>query len=327
MKELIEDFTQHINHSIEISEAANLIKSNKNINNVLICGLGGSGIGGTIVAQVIADDIQIPVTINKDYKIPAFVSENTLVICCSYSGNTEETLEMLALAEAKNAEIACITSGGKIKEIAEEKNYSVVVIPGGHPPRAAFGLSFPPLFFILKNYGLIKNDYKSQLQNAIKTINEQEENIINEATAITEKLFNKIPVIYADANYEGVAVRFRQQVNENAKMLCWHHVIPEMNHNELVGWTTKNEDLAVVIFRNDDDYFRTQKRIEVNKTVFEQYTSTIIEVYSKGNSQLEKALYLIHLGDWVSFLLGDKKGIDITEVDVITNLKNQLANL
>ena len=327
MKGLIEDFTKHIANSITISDGANLKAAPNNINNVLICGLGGSGIGGTVVAQVIADDIQVPVTINKDYKIPAFVNENTLVICCSYSGNTEETLEMLTHAEAKNAEIACITSGGKIEEIAKAKKYNHIVIPGGHPPRAAFGLSFPPLFFLLKNYGLLTNDYKAQLQNAIATINTAEENIIKEASAITEKLFNKIPVIYADANYEGVAVRFRQQVNENAKMLCWHHVIPEMNHNELVGWTTKNEDLAVIIFRNEDDYFRTQKRMEVNKTVFEQYTSTIIEVYSKGNSRLEKALYLIHLGDWVSYLLGEKKGIDITEVDVITNLKNQLANL
>ena len=138
---------------------------------------------------------------------------------------------------------------------------------------------------------------------------------------------NKIPVIYADANYEGIAVRFRQQINENSKMLCWHHVIPEMNHNELVGWTTKNDDLAVVIFRNDDDYFRTQKRMEVNKTVFEKYTSTIIEIYSKGNSQLEKAMYLLHLGDWVSYLIAEKKGIDVVEVDVITHLKNELAKI
>lgn len=327
MKELIEDFTKHIAHSIEISEAATLTNPNKTINNVLICGLGGSGIGGTIVAQVIAADIKVPVTINKDYKIPSFVSETTLVICCSYSGNTEETLEMLEQAEANNAEIACITSGGKLADIAQTKNYNHIIIPGGHPPRAAIGLSFPPLFFLFKNYNLITGDYNSQLNNAISTINDNEENIINEASTITEKLFNKMPVIYADANYEGVAVRFRQQINENSKMLCWHHIIPEMNHNELVGWTTKDENLAVVIFRNEDDYFRTQKRMEVNKTVFEQYTSTIIEVYSKGNSQLEKALYLIHLGDWVSFLLGEKKGIDVTEVDVITNLKNQLANL
>ncbi len=327
MKELIEDFTKHITDAIAIGNSSDLTPFSGKIENVLICGLGGSGIGGTIISQVISTDSNCPITINKDYKIPAFVSPNTLVVCCSYSGNTEESLEMLEQAEAKNAIIACVTSGGKLADIAKNKNYNHIIIPGGHPPRAAFGLAFPPLFFILKHYDIVSEDYVSQFNNTVNTINGEEENIIAEAKTITEKLFNKIPVIYADANYEGVAVRFRQQINENAKMLCWHHVIPEMNHNELVGWTTKNEDLAVVIFRNNDDYFRTQKRMEVNKTVFKQYTSTIIEIFSKGNTRLEKALYLVHLGDWVSYFLAEKKGVDVTEVNVITHLKNELAKI
>ena len=234
---------------------------------------------------------------------------------------------MLTLAENNNAIIACVTSGGKLAEIAKTKNYNHIIIPGGHPPRAAFGLAFPPLFYLLKNYHITTQDYISQFHNAVKSINAEERSIITEATAITEKLFNKIPVIYAAANYEGVAFRFRQQINENAKMLCWHHVIPEMNHNELVGWTTKNNDLAVIIFRNDDDYFRTQKRMEINKTVFNKYTSTVLEVFSKGSTPLEKTLYLIHLGDWVSYLLAEKKGIDVTEVNVIAHLKNELAKI
>jgi glucose/mannose-6-phosphate isomerase len=327
MKKLIEDFTKHITESIHISNSTSLTPFDGEINNVLICGLGGSGIGGTIISQIVANDANCPVTINKDYKIPAFVNKNTLVIACSYSGNTEESLEMLEQAESKNAVIACITSGGKLMEIAQQKNYNHIVIPGGNPPRAAFGLAFPPLFFLISHYKITSTDYISQFNNAVQLIDKEERNMVAEAAKITEKLFNKIPVIYADANYEGVAVRFRQQINENSKMLCWHHVIPEMNHNELVGWTTKNDDLAVVLFRNDDDYFRTQKRMEINKTVFNQYTSTIIEVYSKGNSRLEKALYLIHLGDWISYFLAEKKGIDVTEVDVITKLKNELAKM
>ncbi|MDG1477544.1 MAG: bifunctional phosphoglucose/phosphomannose isomerase [Vicingaceae bacterium] len=327
MRTRIEEFTKHITEALTISDATTLTPFNGTIQNVLICGLGGSGIGGTIIAQIAAQDAKCPITINKDYKIPAFVNENTLVVCCSYSGNTEESLEMLAQAQAKNAVVACITSGGKLEEIAKEKNYNHIIIPGGHPPRGAFGFGFPPIFYLLSHYKVISNDYITQFKNAVNSINTEETNIIAEAQTVTEKLFNKIPVIYSDANYEGVAVRFRQQINENSKMLCWHHVIPEMNHNELVGWTTKNEDLAVVIFRNEDDYFRTQKRMEVNKTVFEKYTSTIVEIYSKGNTQLEKALYLVHLGDWISLLLGEKKGVDITEVDVITYLKNELAKI
>ena len=325
MRELIENFTQHISTSITNSNSSPFQPYHGEIQNVLICGLGGSGIGGTIISQVIAQDITCPVGVNKDYKIPSYVNQKTLIICCSYSGNTEESLEMLKQAEAKNSIIACVTSGGKLEEIAKNKNYNHIIIEGGHPPRAAFGLAFPALFSLLKNYNLIQENYSTQFNNAINTIDTEEDNIRAEAKRVTEHLINKIPVIYADANYEGVAVRFRQQINENAKMLCWHHVIPEMNHNELVGWTTQNENLAVVIFRNEDDYFRTQKRIEINKTVFEKYTSTILEIYSKGSTQLERALYLIHLGDWISYFLAEKKEIDVTEVNVITYLKSELA--
>ncbi|PJB14071.1 MAG: bifunctional phosphoglucose/phosphomannose isomerase [Flavobacteriales bacterium CG_4_9_14_3_um_filter_32_8] len=327
MKELIANFTQHITEAINISKSSALTPFKGKIENVLICGLGGSGIGGTIISQVVADKANCPIVINKDYKIPAFVNQNTLVIACSYSGNTEESIEMLAQAESKNAVIACITSGGKLLEIAQKNKYNSIVIPGGYPPRAAFGLAFPPLFFLLSHYHIIAFDYVTQLNNVVKLIGAEEGNMVAEAKTVTEKLFNKIPVIYADSWFEGVAVRFRQQINENAKMLCWHHVIPEMNHNELVGWTTKNEKLAVVLFRNKDDYFRTQKRMEINKTVFSKYTSTIIEIFSKGNTRLEQALYLIHLGDWISYLLAEKKGIDVTEVDVITNLKNELSKI
>ena len=327
MQELIEDFTKHITASINISKSTTLTPFSGKIENVLICGLGGSGIGATIITQVVADEANCPIIVNKDYKIPGFVNQNTLVLCCSYSGNTEETIEMLANAEAKGAVISCVTAGGQLEKIAKEKEYNHIVIPNGHPPRAAFGLAFPSLFFMLNHYNVISHNYVDQFNNAISTIDAEEENVIQEAKDITEKLVNKIPVIYSDANYEGVAVRFRQQLNENSKMLCWHHSIPEMNHNELVGWRTKNENLAVVIFRNDDDYFRTQKRMEVNKTVFEKYTSTIIEIHSKGNSQLEQSLYLIHLGDWISILLGNKNGVDITEVDVIVALKGELAKI
>ncbi|KJS05752.1 MAG: hypothetical protein VR77_07490 [Flavobacteriales bacterium BRH_c54] len=327
MKELIEDFTKHIEYSVELNKNTALTASNKVFNNVLICGLGGSGIGATIITQVVADNAKLPILVNKDYKIPQFVNENTLVIACSYSGNTEETLEMLSQAEQKNATIACVTSGGKLAALAIEKNYNHILIPGGHPPRAAFGLAFPPLFKLLNHYGVVSSDYSNEFISAIKLLDENESHILIEAGAITEKLYKKIPVTYTESSYEGVAIRFRQQINENSKMLCWHHVIPEMNHNELVGWANKNEDLAVVIFRNEDEYYRNQKRIEVSKTVFEKYTSTIIEIQSKGNSKLERALYLIHLGDWVSYLLAEKNGVDVVEVDVITHLKNELSKI
>ncbi len=327
MKGLIEDFTKHLAHSIEICKKTTLKSNQKEIQSVLICGLGGSGIGGTVVSQIVANNAKAPILVNKDYKIPGFVNATTLVIFSSYSGNTEETLEMLTHAEAQGAEIACVTSGGKLEEIAKSKSYNLITIPSGHPPRAAFGLSLPPLFSLLHHYGIINKTYFDDFAKSITNINAVEQNIITEAKKVTEKLYKKIPVIYSDAWFEGVSIRFRQQINENSKMLCWHHVIPEMNHNELVGWTTKNENLAVLIFRNEDDYFRTQKRMEINKTVFSKYTSTILEVYSKGTSRLEQSLYLIHLGDWISYFLAEKNGVDVTEVNVITSLKNELSKI
>jgi len=211
--------------------------------------------------------------------------------------------------------------------MADANGWDFIAIPGGQPPRASFGLSFPEVLYVLAAFGIISKGFEAELKASIALLDETEAAVQAEAAAITEKLNNKIPVIYAADGFGGVATRFRQQVNENSKMLCWHHVIPEMNHNELVGWRTKNDDLAVVLFRNESDYDRIQARMDINKGTFAEYTNTTVEIWSKGASDLQRALYLIHIGDWVSFLLGEKKGVDITEVKVIDHLKGELAKL
>lgn len=327
MKKLIEDFTTHLEKAVKIGNNTTFHSPKNSISQVLICGLGGSGIGGTIITQLVADKCAVPVVVNKTYHIPAFVNENTLVICCSYSGNTEETLSMYELAKSKGAEIAIITSGGKFEELAKENGHNLLLIPGELPPRAAFGLSFPQLFFVFEKHGLIGNEFVSEIESSISFINQAEQEIQKEAHEIAAILFEKIPIIYCESAKEGVAVRFRQQLNENSKMLCWHNVFPELNHNELVGWRTKNQDLAVVILRSSEDFYRNKKRMEYSKQVIANYTDNILEVFAKGNSPLEEALYLIHKCDWASYLLTELKGIDSVEVDVITGLKDMLANL
>ena len=132
MDQHIADFSSHLEQSIKIGKAKSFQPISKSIQNVLICGLGGSGIGGAVC----------PFVINKDYIIPSFVNEHTLVICCSYSGNTEETIKMYEQAVQKGAEIAIISSGGKFIDIAKDKGFNHIQIPAGFPPRAAFGLSF-----------------------------------------------------------------------------------------------------------------------------------------------------------------------------------------
>ncbi|MCF8463955.1 MAG: bifunctional phosphoglucose/phosphomannose isomerase [Flavobacteriales bacterium] len=327
MKALIKDFTNQIAHAIVIGNSYSPSEKRRKISNVLISGLGGSGIGGTIAAEVVASEAIVPIVTNNGYFIPGFVDDETLFLACSYSGNTEETISATHMAHEKGAKIAVISSGGKLKELAEKHHWDFIEIPGGQPPRASFGLSFPEVLYVLHAHGIISKKFEKELEAGIKLLDTNETEIQKEAQAVTEKLFGKIPVIYAADGFGGVATRFRQQVNENAKMLCWHHVIPEMNHNELVGWRTKDENLAVVLFRNETDFKNIQARMEINKQTFADYTNTTLEIWSKGESDLQRALYLIHIGDWISFFLGEKKGVDIMEVKVIDHLKSELAKL
>jgi glucose/mannose-6-phosphate isomerase len=325
MKTLIENFSKQLREAIEIGRKSQIPNPKSQISNVIITGLGGSGIGGTIVSEIVSNECPVPVVVNKDYFLPAFVNENSLVIVSSYSGNTEETIQAMEAALKAKATIVCVTSGGKISEMAKQNKCGLITIPGGSPPRAALAYSLTQLFFILKNFGLVKTDFERQLKDSIALIDGEENNIRKEATEVAEFLYGKIPVLYAADGCNGVATRFRQQLNENSKMLCWHHILPEMNHNELVGWAGGRNDLAVVILRNKTDYSRTQARIEFSKKVFAKHTPHVKEIWSKGNTMLEQSIYLIHLTDWVSVFLAEKKGVDAVEVNIITELKDTLA--
>src|ERR1051326_5514272 len=224
MKTLVANFSKQLKEAIQIGKNAKLSASSKKINDVLVCGLGGSGIGGSIVSELVFSEANAPINTAKGYFIPAYVSENTLVIISSYSGNTEETLQCMELALKKNAKVVCVTSGGKVEELAKEKKLDHIVVPGGMPPRSCLGYSLTQLFFILAFNKIISDKFLAQLEKGIELIDAEEKNILAEADKVAAKLVNKIPVIYSTTFYEGIAIRFRQQLNENAKVLCWHHV-------------------------------------------------------------------------------------------------------
>jgi glucose/mannose-6-phosphate isomerase len=327
MKQLVVDFSKQLTEAIYIGKAATLTTSNNKISNVLICGLGGSGIGGSIVTELVVGNANVPVNVTKGYFIPAYVNENTLVIISSYSGNTEETVNCMELAIAKKAKLVSVTSGGKVADISKANNIDCITIPGGMPPRACLGYSLTQLFFVLGFHKITSNNFIANLEAAVNLLDTEESNIIAEATSIANKLLNKIPVIYATTYNEGIAIRFRQQLNENSKVLCWHQIIPEMNHNELVGWTQKNDNLSVLLFLDRDEYSRNLTRVDINKEVIKKYTPHITEVFSKGNSVIEKAFYFVHLGDWVSVILGELRGADLMEINVINHLKSKLSEV
>lgn len=325
MKKLVQNFPTQLHEALLIGQSYRFTTAKKDFANVVLTGLGGSGIGGSIVQNFVFDKLSVPFTVNKDYFLPAFVGKDSLVIVSSYSGNTEETLQAMNQALKAKATVVCITSGGKVAEIAKKKKLDCILLPSGMPPRSCLGYSMTQVLFVLEGLGLLKYNVAKDLEGCIKMLKADSKKIETKAKALTKKLYGKIPVIYSAPEYEGVAVRFRQQINENSKMLCWHHVVPEMNHNELVGWRDKNDELSVVFLRDESDYDRTQFRMEINKKVIKKCTKNVTELYTQGKTYWEKVFYFVHLTDFVSVQLAEMRELDSMEVKVIDFLKGELG--
>lgn len=328
MDQLIERFPSQLTEALEIGEAAIINAHSEKIDKVFVAGMGGSGIGANFVAEFITDECKLPYVIGKSYHIPAWIDKNTLFVASSYSGNTEETLQALEAAKKKGCKIVCVCSGGKLMAIAKEQNYDYIAVPGNWPsPRACLGYSLASQLYVIYKLGIISKTAIDQLKSSIDLIKYDQEEIKNKAKKIAEIIQGKIPYIYTSDRMESVALRFRQQINENSKYLACHHVIPEMNHNELVGWKDVMNNIAVIIFRNKDDYSRNVTRIDINKEIISKLTNTVIEIYSKGQNLVEKSIYFVHLGDWVSWYLAELRGVDALEVNVIDYLKKELAKV
>jgi glucose/mannose-6-phosphate isomerase len=328
MDQLIQRFPAQLAEALEIGENAVINPSSEPINKIFVAGMGGSGIGADFVAEFIVNECKVPYLVGKGYDIPSYIDKNTLYIASSYSGNTEETLSSLAQAESTGCKIVIIASGGKLVQIAKEKGYDCIIVPGDWPsPRACLGFSLVQQLFVLYKLDFISKNVINEIKSSIDLIKYDQDEIKNKAEKIANILHGKIPIIYTTDRMESVAVRLRQQINENSKVLCWHHVYPEMNHNELVGWTEKNNDLAVVFLRNKDDFKRNAVRMDITKDIYAKYTDTIIEVFSKGQTLVEKSIYLVHLGDWVSWYLSELTGADAIEVRAIDYLKSELSKI
>lgn len=324
MKSLIEDFSQHLLNGLKTIDGANLSPYKRDVENVLITGLGGSGIGATIVSELCKSIASIPLFVNKDYQIPGWVSEKTLVIACSYSGNTEETIEAVERSIEKGAQLAAITSGGKLEEICLNHHFNHLIIPGGNPPRSMLGYSLVCLFGILEHAGVINGDYRSEIEKSSALLDTNEISMRSQAEFMAKGMKNTTVCIYACEGMGGVATRWRQQLNENSKMLGWDAVIPEMNHNELVGWAGGSDQISAVFLKTSSDYERNKKRTELNVGIVQKYTNKVFEMDAKGTSNIQSALYLIHLGDWLSYFLQQENGVDIMDIKVIEYLKSEL---
>lgn len=317
--------------ALRIGQAVDLVRPGSDIRNILITGMGSSGIGANLVESITFGRVPIPITVSKGYNIPQFVSPHTLFIACSYSGDTEETLAAVHKAMLKRAHIICITSGGRMLELAKEYNLFYVHIPGEtKTPRALIGYMLISLLYSLYHTNLIGAAFIKETENTITFLDRSEKAIQTEAELIARKLKGKLPVIYCDGRLQAMATRFQNQINENAKQLAHVNTFPEMNHNELEGWKFPESllpHIQVIYLYSDHDHERVVKRMEICREFFQQRSNPIVDIVAEGASLLEQYFYLIHLTDWISYFLAKENQIDPDAVEAIDFVKDELERI
>lgn len=312
------------------------LPENKPISNIVVTGLGGSAIGGDLLRVYAAPRIDVPITVNRDYVLPKFVGPDTLVFAVSYSGNTEETLSAYAEARERGASVVALTTGGKLGALAQADGFPVVEVPGGISPRAATGYLFMPTLQVLHRLGLLPN-VADEADEMIALLGEMRQKLEpataeanNQAKQIARRLQGKIPVIWGAAGTtEVVAQRWKGQINENAKAPAYWNMLPELNHNEIVGLEVPAEILKkihLIILRDNRDHPRVQKRIAITKEVVQDKIDGYTEVEALGQGTLAKLYSLIYIGDYTSVYLAALNGVDPGPVKVIDFLKNELLS-
>ena len=325
MEELIADFPKNISEAINIARNSSFKQPPNPISSIVICGMGGSGIGAQLVSNWVSEELCVPIEIVNEYTIPTYVSQSTLVIGSSYSGNTEETLSAIEEALERGAHVIGICSGGLLEELCDSNNCDKVIVPGGNPPRTALAYSLIQLLNILSELGLIQNKLES-MESARELIVHDETVIKQHARELAAFLNGNVGILYGTTKYSAVLIRARQQFNENSKFLCWHHSIPEMNHNELVGWGGGDQRFATVFFETDDLHRRNAKRMQITRDVIQKRSGKVLTIQAKGNNIIEKSIYFINIVDWASLYLAEIKEQDPIDIAVIDYLKGSLAN-
>lgn len=299
---------------------------------IVLSGMGGSAIGGDIVCSLLREELPVPFYVIRDYNLPSFVNPKTLFFAVSYSGKTEETITTYKEAKSKGARCVVITSGGKLKEISENDVY--IPLPAGMPPRFAFPFIFVPIIRSLESMGIVKK--RNDWDETIKLLKKLREDLAptspsqdNEAKKLAYSLKGKLPLIYPSCPLlYGVALRWKTQINENAKAHTYVDFFPELNHNEIMAWESREKvaNFAVLLLRDKGENDRIKKRVEITKELIGGKTE-IYEVWTKGQSKLARVFSLLYLGDFLSLYLAILYGFDPREIDFIDYMKNKLGAL
>ena len=308
----------------------------RNPANIVVAGMGGSAIVGDFLAALFADELKVPLTVSRRYGLGADVGRRTLLIASSYSGNTEETLDALQEGIRRRARIVCITSGGRMADIARRHRLPRILIPGGRPPRASTGYSFLPLVVLLEKLGLVPEHAEAHtealqvLRRLRRRLGPDAPTSGNPAKSLAKSYSGRMPIIYGTSGLMGaVAFRWQTQLNENSKVLALSHELPELNHNEVAGWGLSRRlarNLVVTFLTRPDDSSRIQARVRITRDIVAAQAPVHL-VRAGGRSRLAQLLYAMYLGDFVSVYLAFLNGADPVAIPAIDRLKRRLARL
>ncbi len=305
------------------------------VTNVVVVGMGGSGITGDVVAAVAAPLLPVPVVVCKSYECPAFVGPETLMFAVSASGNTEETVQAATDAEAAGARLVAVTGGGQLGELAEAWGAPVVPVPPDIPqPRAALGaMAIPPLV-VLDHLGLYRGG-RTWITAAVDQLKRRRDEIeaageSSEPAAIARRIGRTMALIQGGGSVGATAAqRWKTQINENAKAPAWWSAQPELCHNEVCGWG-QNGDITrqvitAVTLRHEGEHPQVGRRFELVSEIMREVLADVIEVQAAGDGDLAQLLDLVITGDYMSLWLAVQTGVDPGPVPILGELKAALA--
>lgn len=304
---------------------------------VVVCGMGGSAIGGDMLRSFFGDRLKSPLLSCRDYRAPAFVGSGSFVIISSYSGNTGETLSAYESIRARGATVAAVSSGGKLEEICRADGVPFCRIPGGMPPRAAIAYSFFPMIRILRAVGQAQFD-DAEFDEALDTARQLTrsngpDSKNNRAFELARSLEGKFPYVYSGPGLmEAIARRWACQFNENSKSPAHFAVYPELNHNEIVGWrdgalSDLLKRVVVISLEDVDDCEMTRHQTGIGLSIKEPLAERVVRLDGGSGGRLSRMVSLLLTGDFTSVYLAYLYGVDPTPVENIDFLKQRLADI
>jgi glucose/mannose-6-phosphate isomerase len=329
------EFPQQCRQALEISREVQLPELGFTPDLAVLTGLGGSAAGGDFVRALFDEGAGVPFVVNRDYHLPSWVTLRSLVVCASYSGNTEETLSAFTDAKKSGAKVLAVTSGGKLADQSEEAGYPVYRIPGGQPPRTALGYMLIPVLVACEKLGLLKAmDYDrafSLLDECVRGWGPDAPLSSNPAKQLAAELHGGVAILYGLGSWQSlVANRWKGQINENSKNMAFANAFPELNHNEILGWVKAHEQgvskWSVVVLEDGSESAKMQARARVTAELIGD-TAKVHRVKAQGEALLERILSLALFGDFVSLYLAALNGVDPENIDWINVLKSELSKI